>query len=53
MKAFLISVAALIVIAVAAGFLLNSEFSVASSDRYVASDSVRLDDTQSSNPRGE
>ena len=51
MKAFLIAGAALVVIAVAAGFLLNTEFAVPASERYVAGDSVRLDDGQRSDAR--
>lgn len=43
MKAFLISVVLLAVIALAAGFVLNDEVAEASSDRYTVSDSVRLD----------
>ena len=43
--------AALVVIAVVAGFLLRTEFAVASSDRYRADDSVRLDADQRSDRR--
>lgn len=50
MKAFLIACAALIVIAVAAGFVLNARFAEPASERYVVGDAVRLDDAQSSDP---
>lgn len=48
MKAFLISLAALVVIAVAAGVVLNTEFAEPTSTRYTVEDSVRLDDGQNS-----
>ena len=51
MKAFLIACAGLLVISVAAGFLLNAEFAEPASTRYVVDGTVRLDDTQRSDGR--
>ena len=51
MKAFLIACVALIVIAVAAGFALNTRFAEPASERYVAGNSVRLDEGQRSDAR--
>ena len=51
MKAFLIACAALIVIAVVAGFALQTRFAAPSSERYVVGDAVRLDDEQRSDGR--
>ena len=53
MKAFIIALVALVVIVFAASFVLDGE-TVASSDRYQAPDSVRLDPEMSSaRPAGE
>ena len=43
LKAFLLATVVLVVLALAAGFLLNAEFAEASSDRHTIEDSVRLD----------
>ena len=51
MKAFLVACAALLVISIAAGFLLRTEFAEPASERYVAGDSVRLDEGQRSDGR--
>ena len=51
LKAFLIAVVLLVVLALGAGALLNVEFAEASSDRYTAGDSVRLDPEMTSAPR--
>ena len=48
MKAFLIAVVLLIVLAFGASFLLNTEVATASSDAYTVPDTVRLDPGQSS-----
>ena len=48
LKAFLIAAVLLVILAIGTGFVLNTEFAEASSDRYQAAGSVRLDPSQRS-----
>ena len=48
LKAFLIAAVLLVVLAIGTGLVLNAEFAEASSDRYQAAGSVRLDPSQRS-----